>query len=90
MNKTITKGFLYLTKTDIIRTFRDIRYVVVILILPIIFYLFFVQGAKGDLHGVTVPVYYLISMSAFSVIGNAINFMGSKLQKSGQRIGINF
>lgn len=75
------KGFLYLTKTDIIRTFRDIRYVVVILILPIIFYLFFVQGAKGDLHGVTVPVYYLIGMSAFSVIGNATNFMGSKLQK---------
>lgn len=78
---TRAKGYLYLIKTDIVRTFRNMRYVIGILALPIIFYLLFVQGARGTEYGLKVPVYYLISMSAFSVIGNAVNFMGSKLQK---------
>lgn len=78
-----TKGFLYLLKMDIVRTFRDIRYVIFIVILPIIFYVFYTRtfDAQTILNGVPWSKYYMISMAAFGVIGNAVNFMGVRIQK---------
>lgn len=77
------KGFGYLVKLDILRTFRDLRFVVLVIMLPVIFYVLYMQlfDPKSKLNGTTWATYAIVSMAAFGIMGTAINFMGTRLQK---------
>lgn len=77
------KGFGYLVKLDILRTFRDIRYVIFVILLPVIFYFLYMQlfDPSTQLNGTTWATYAMVSMGAFGIMGTAINFMGARLQK---------
>lgn len=77
------RGFGYLVKLDLLRTFRDMRYVVFVILLPVIFYVLYMQLVDPGtrLNGTNWATYSAVSMSAFGVMGTAINFMGARLQK---------
>jgi ABC-2 type transport system permease protein len=78
---------LIMTRTEITRVFRNKRYTILTLMLPILMYLTFgVHKGKMDNTVTTVNVYYMISMAtlgAFSgaLMGNAIRISTEK--KSG-------
>lgn len=80
MNKF--KGLLYMLKIDILRTFRDIKYITFIIALPIILYLLYTQMFNPNIkiNGITWSAYSMIALAAFGIIGNAVSFLGVRVQ----------
>lgn len=76
-------NLIFLTRIDIKRTFRDIRYVFFIIILPVIFYIMYNALFKSNelIDGVTWASYSMISLSAFGIIGNGITSFGTRISQ---------
>ncbi|WP_379970702.1 ABC transporter permease [Ectobacillus sp. sgz5001026] len=66
-------------KVEVMRTFRNRRFIFASLVMPILFYYLFTNMVTGGNADATWKEHYLVSMAAFSVIGTAINTLGLRL-----------
>ncbi|WP_235847677.1 ABC transporter permease [Paenibacillus tuaregi] len=68
------KSMIAQCKAEILRTLRNRRFVVFSVVMPVMFYFIF-TGTMGDIKvgGIDWKAYYLMSMTAFGVIGASIN-----------------
>lgn len=71
----------FLIWLDIKRVFRDTKYVLFIITLPVIFYIIYtaIFPKNANVNDVPWSEYCLISMIAFGIMGNAINLLGTKI-----------
>lgn len=71
----------FLIWLDIKRVFRDTKYVLFIIALPVIFYIIYtaIFPKNANVNDVPWSEYCLISMIAFGIMGNAINLLGTKI-----------
>ncbi|MFQ3727186.1 ABC transporter permease [Staphylococcus equorum] len=76
-----TKSFIFLTKLNTKRIFRDFKYVLLIILLPMFFYIIYseVFPKNAAVNGITWKEYSLISLICFGIMGNAINLLGTKV-----------
>lgn len=69
------------TRFEIVRTFRDARFVLFLIALPVV--LSFVYGRQGQDevadNGLTVPVIVLIGLATYSALGTAMMVSGPRL-----------
>ncbi|WP_416828041.1 ABC transporter permease [Ectobacillus polymachus] len=72
-------AFTMQCKVELKRTFRNRRFVVMSLLMPIMFYYIFTNAVAGGNAPEGWKAHYLVSMAAFSVIGTAINTLGLRL-----------
>ena len=71
----------FLIWLDIKMVFRDTKYVLFIIALPVIFYIIYtaIFPKNANVNDVPWSEYCLISMIAFGIMGNAINLLGTKI-----------
>lgn len=69
-------AFAMQCKVEMMRTFRNKRFVFASLLMPILFYYLFTNIVAGGNAPAGWKAHYLVSMAAFSVIGTAINTLG--------------
>ncbi|MGL4992148.1 MAG: ABC transporter permease [Sarcina sp.] len=74
-------NLIFLTKIDIKRTFRDSKYVFLIIMLPLIFYIMYnlLFKTKNLIDGSTWESYSMVSLAAFGIMGNCITSFGTKV-----------
>lgn len=70
----------FLIGIDIKRTFRDMKYIIFIIALPVAFYLLYTKifDSTAQLNGTSWANYCMVSLAAFGVMGNAITFLGTR------------
>ncbi|MEM5614969.1 ABC transporter permease [Staphylococcus pseudintermedius] len=75
------KSFLYLTQLNTRRIFRDFKYVLLIIALPMFFYVIYSEifPQNAAVNGISWKEYSLISLICFGIMGNAINLLGTKV-----------
>nr|NNM90370.1 ABC transporter permease [Bacilli bacterium] len=75
------KPMLSFYRKEMLRFFRDRRFFILSLGMPIIFYLIFVNqvGSKQMLSGTTWKAYFMVSMAAFGIIASSVNALGVRL-----------
>ncbi|WP_433944145.1 ABC transporter permease [Paenibacillus sp. SN-8-1] len=68
------KSMIAQCKAEVLRTIRNRRFIVFSIVMPVMFYFIF-TSTMGDIRvgGVDWKAYYLMSMTAFGVIGASIN-----------------
>ncbi|QQE79475.1 hypothetical protein [Alicyclobacillus sp. SO9] len=66
---------------EIKRQFRNKRFIVFTLFIPLFYYFLFVHlnGASMKIGGTQWSKYFMMSMAAFSVIGSALNNLAARL-----------
>lgn len=66
-------------KMEILRIMRNRRFILASLMMPILFYYIFTNIAGGQTDNKAWHAQYLISMTAFSMIGSAVNTLGLRM-----------
>ncbi|MGG0084648.1 ABC transporter permease (plasmid) [Bacillus thuringiensis] len=68
-------------KAEMKRTCRDIKFMFLIIVLPIAFYLIYSQifGPQIKISGTNWSAYYMVSMASFGIVGNSITILGTKI-----------
>lgn len=72
---------MYLMRLDLIRTFRNYKFVIIILALPMFFYWLYSDmfPANAAVNGVSWNEYSLISLTGFGIMGNTVNLLGTRI-----------
>lgn len=85
-------NLFFLIWLDVKRVFRDIKYVLLIILLPVVFYLLYtaIFPSNANVNGLAWSKYCLISMIAFGIMGNAINLLGTKIAAERQKKWYNY
>ncbi|WP_274648709.1 ABC transporter permease [Paenibacillus humicola] len=83
MNGSIWKSVVGQCKAELLRTIRNRRFVLFSVLMPIIFYFIFTSTvpASTKIGGVDWSAYYLMSMTAYGVIGSGITSLSMKLSR---------
>jgi ABC-2 type transport system permease protein len=66
-------------RSDMRRTVRDRRFLVISLIMPVTFYLIFIHDGHAAIAGTNWGAYFMVSMASFGVVGAAVNTLGVRL-----------
>ncbi|UOY92267.1 ABC transporter permease [Ectobacillus sp. JY-23] len=66
-------------RMEIIRVLRNRHFIIASLVMPVMFYYIFTNTLSGAANDKAWQAQYLISMTAFSIIGSAINTLGLRL-----------
>ncbi len=68
-------------RCELLRTFRDRRFFILTLGMPVIFYLIFInqEGSALKIAGTYWGQYFMVSMAAFGVVGSSVNTLGVRL-----------
>lgn len=76
-----TKSFIFLINLNTKRIFRDYKYVLLIILLPMFFYIIYSEifPKNAAVNGISWKEYSLISLICFGIMGNAINLLGTKV-----------
>jgi ABC-2 type transport system permease protein len=79
--------FLLQSKAEVVRTLRNKFFVMFSILMPVVFYFIFtsVVGDETIVRGSEWKAFYLMSMTAFSVIGAAISTLGIRLSQERQQ-----
>lgn len=83
MTRTVWKSTIGQCKAELLRTIRNRRFVFFSVAMPVIFYFIFTStmGAGTKVNGVDWSAYYLMSMTAYGVIGAGITSLSMKLAR---------
>lgn len=75
------KNLLFLIKLDLIRTFRNLKFVILILFLPLFFYWLYsnIFPQSASVNGIKWNEYSLISLTAFGIMGNTVSLLGTRI-----------
>lgn len=83
MDISVRRAALAQLKSELLRTMRNKRFVFFTIIMPIAFYFIFTSSMDGDLtvDGIDWAAYYLMSMSAYGVVGSGITTLSQKFSR---------
>ena len=75
------KALIAQVRCELLRTFRDRRFFLLTLGMPVIFYIIFMnqQGSALKIAGTYWGQYFMVSMAAFGVVGSSVNTLGVRL-----------
>lgn len=77
----MTKKILYLVKIDLTRTFRNFKYVMLIVLMPLFFYWIYsdIFPHTATVNGTSWAEYSLISLTGFGIMGNTVSLLGTQI-----------
>jgi ABC-2 type transport system permease protein len=83
MDHSVRKAVFAQCKSELLRTMRNKRFVFFTVIMPIALYFIFTSSIDGNLTvgGISWASYYLMSMSAYGVVGSGITTLSQKISK---------
>ncbi|MCY0869892.1 MAG: ABC transporter permease [Firmicutes bacterium] len=75
------KPAIALWRAEVVRLVRDMRFVVLTLGLPVIFYVIFIDeaGPAARIDGTAWASYFMVSMAAFGVVGSSVSALSVRL-----------
>jgi ABC-2 type transport system permease protein len=82
MNQTMLRATVAQCKAELLRTFRNRRFVVFSVIMPVVFFFLF-SSTMGEqtIDGVNFNSYYLMSMTCYGIIGASFTTFSQRLSR---------
>ncbi|QHT59169.1 ABC transporter permease [Paenibacillus lycopersici] len=82
MNQTMLRATIAQCKAELLRTFRNRRFVIFSVLMPILFFFLF-SSSVGDqqVDGVNFTSYYLMSMTCYGIIGASFTTFSQRLAR---------